>query len=308
MNSLIEVLARDEPLCNVLSSEPGRRWLSDKAYREETRETFQEEEAPLEAPRPAGKAKKGLERREFDIREVDLDQVIRGLKMIEIPAGKFQMGSEKGEDWEKPVHAVQLDGFEISATPISQAQYEAVMGRNPSRFEGPDRPVEQVSWEDAMVFCEQLTNKAKVAGQRFILPTEAQWEYACRAGTDTEYSFADDEKDLGKYVWFEGNSSRQTQPVGQKEPNKWGLYDMHGNVWEWCLDWFADDYYGKSPEKNPEGPDAGSGRVCRGGGWNDSPRSCRSAYRNWDAPSFRRRSLGFRVARSFVGKQAESDT
>jgi len=314
MNSLIEVLRKDEPLCNVLSSEPGRRWLSDKAYREETRETFQEKESPAETRETAKEKKPEPVEREFEVkavRDLDFEQVLGGMKMVPISSGQFQMGSEHGQDREKPVHTVKLEAFEISATQITQAQYEAVMGTNPSKFKGADRPVERVSWDDARVFCEQLSKKAKGTEQRFTLPTEAQWEYACRAESTSKYCFGDDPKDLDEYGWFDANSENQTQPVGQKKPNKWGLYDMHGNVWEWCLDWFSEDYYSKSPESNPQGPDGGSSRVYRGGSWSSSPQDCRSAYRLFNPPSNRINYLGFRVARSFIGKQAgkaESDT
>lgn len=128
------------------------------------------------------------------------------------------------------------------------------------------------------------------------MPTEAQWEYACRAGTTTKYTFGEEDSGLGDYAWFTANSDSKTQPVGQKKPNAWGLYDVHGNVWEWCGDWYGSDYYEKSPADDPIGPSSGSGRVVRGGGWSYLASFCRSAYRYYGAPAGRDYSGGFRVA------------
>ncbi len=174
--------------------------------------------------------------------------------------------------------------FMMGVHEVTQSQYEAVMGSNPSHFKGPDNPVETVSWDDAVAFCRKLSDlpAERAAGRAYRLPTEAEWEYACRTGTTTAFSFGDDEKDLGKYAWFNGNSSNTTHAVGKKLPNGWGLYDMHGNVWEWCSD----------------RTDAGSSRVSRGGGWYDSAGVCRSASRNFYDPSFRNFLLGFRLALS----------
>jgi hypothetical protein len=176
--------------------------------------------------------------------------------------------------------------FSIGVYEVTQQQYEAVMGSNPSRFKGANNPVEQVSWDDAVAYCARLSSlPAEVAaGRVYRLPTEAEWEYACRAGTTTEYSFGDNEQDLGKYAWFETNSGGTTHAVGKKRPNGWGLYDMHGNVFEWCSD--AD----------------GSYRVYRGGSWILSARYCRSAYRNGNVPSHRLNYLGFRLALSPSGQ------
>jgi formylglycine-generating enzyme required for sulfatase activity len=160
------------------------------------------------------------------------------------------------------------------------------------RFNQPEQPVVGVSWDAAQAFCAW-------AGVR--LPTEAEWEYACRAGTTTEYSFGDDEKMLGEYGWFDKNSGGQTQPVGAKKPNPWGLHDMHGNVWEWCQDWFSADYYKRSPAADPTGPEKGAFRVYRGGCWLYGAECCRSAYRNGSTPEIRIEYLGFRVARSLSG-------
>ncbi len=216
------------------------------------------------------------------------------LEMVWIPGGTFQMGSPSSEsgrgDDEGPVHTVDLDGFWMGKTEVTQEQYQVIMGSNPSHFKGAKNPVEQVSWDDAMEFCGKLSQRT---GQTFTLPTEAQWEYACRAGSQTRFHFGDSESQLEDYAWFAGNSGRQTRPVGQKRPNAFGLYDMHGNVWEWCADWFGD--YTSVRKKNPTGPASGSRRVNRGGGWYGNSGYCPSAHRDRDEPEDRSSFLGFRV-------------
>ena len=182
--------------------------------------------------------------------------------------------------------------FSIGVHEVTQSEYESVMGVNPSSFKGANNPVEMVSWDDAVAFCEKLSSlPAEVAaGRVYRLPTEAEWEYACRAGTTTAYSFGDDEKDLGEYAWFSDNSGNTTHGVGEKLPNGWGLFDMHGNVWEWCSD--AE----------------GSSRVYRGGSWSDAAGYCRSAFRYWNFPTFRFNFLGFRLALSSPsGKSPEAE-
>src|SRR5262249_9745907 len=149
-----------------------------------------------------------------------------------------------------PQHRVTLRAFYLGIYPVTQAQWDAVMASNPSHFKGPDRPVESVPWDDCEAFCRKLT---ELTGHLCRLPTEAEWEYACRAGTTTAYSFGDKAK-LGEHGWYEANSGGQTQPVGKQKPNAWGLYDMHGNVWEWCQDWYAADSYAKTPDEAPPGP------------------------------------------------------
>jgi len=172
--------------------------------------------------------------------------------------------------------------FSIGVHEVTQSEYESVMGVNPSYFKGANNPVEMVSWDDAVAFCVKLSSlPAEVAaGRVYRLPTEAEWEYACRAGTTTEYSFGDDTQDLGKYAWYDDNSGDTTHAVGEKLPNGWGLYDMHGNVWEWCSD--AD----------------GSLRVVRGGGWSYGAAGCRTAFRISSVPTNRFNFMGFRLALS----------
>jgi formylglycine-generating enzyme required for sulfatase activity len=183
---------------------------------------------------------------------------------------------------------------------VTQEQWTAVMGKgnNPSKFKGLSNPVEMVSWNDVQAFIQWLN--AKEGHNRYRLPTEAEWEYAARAGTTGAYSFGDDEDSLGRYAWYWDNSGEKTHPVGQKQPNAWGLYDMHGNVWEWVQDWYGD--YSSSSVTDPKGPSSGSfygpSRVFRGGGWGSSARFCRAACRLNNSPKLRDDGLGFRLALS----------
>ena len=236
-----------------------------------------------------------------------------GMKLVLIPKGTFMMGSpesEKGRNENETQHEVTISkDYYLGVHEVTQAQYEKVIGKNPSHFQGAivgnenaDLPVEQVSWDDAVAFCKKLSDlpEEKKAGRVYRLPTEAQWEYACRAGSKTAYSFDDEEGLLPVYGWFIRNSSQRTHTVGLLEPNAWGLYDMHGNVWEWCSDWHEE--YPKGAVSDPSGPREGSGRVSRGGGWGLVAAFCRSASRNWYDPSFRdNRDNGFRVALSPSG-------
>jgi formylglycine-generating enzyme required for sulfatase activity len=205
-----------------------------------------------------------------------------GMKLVLIPKGTFMMGSpesEQGRQKNEDQHEVTISkGYYLGVYEVTQAQYEKVIGKNPSLYQGADLPEE------------------KKAGRVYRLPTEAQWEYACRAGSKTAYLFDDEEGLLPEYGWFNRNSSNRTHTVGLLEPNAWGLYDMHGNVWEWCSDWYGD--YPKGAVRNPTGPKVGSDRVCRGGSWNGVASYCRSALRNWYVPSFRNNYLGFRLALS----------
>ena len=165
------------------------------------------------------------------------------------------------------------------------------MGKNPSQFKGTQNPVETVSWNEATEFCKKVSQKT---GKTVRLPTEAQWEYACRAGTKTRFSFGGDAEDLGNYAWYDGNSDRATHPVGQKIPNDFALYDMLGNVWQWCADWSSEDY-SEAKGTDPTGPASGAARVLRGGCWNVGPQACRSACRGGNGPVGRNYYNGFRV-------------
>jgi formylglycine-generating enzyme required for sulfatase activity len=167
--------------------------------------------------------------------------------------------------------------------------------RNPGFAQTDEHPVVGVSWNDAAAFCQWLSRKE---GKAYRLPTEAEWEYACRAGTTARWSFGNDETSLAQYGWFDGNFSGSSHPVGQKGASAWGLHDVHGNVWEWCADRFGQDYYAKSPGLDPVGPDSGTSRVLRGGGWDLAPLCSRSALRHWFFPAFRNCGLGFRLAKT----------
>ncbi|MCX5677397.1 MAG: formylglycine-generating enzyme family protein [Planctomycetota bacterium] len=217
------------------------------------------------------------------------------MKLVLIPAGKFLMGapdSERGRsDDESPQHEAAITkAFYMGVTEVTQAQYEAVMGTNPSDSKGPTNPVERVSWNDAADFCRKLSEKT---GKTVRLPTEAEWEYACRAGSKNRFSFGDSDDCMADYAWYHVNSDRKTQPVGRKKPNAWGLYDMHGNVWEWCADW--DGPYPARSVTDPKGPASAPSRVLRGGSWNDVPNDCRAACRNSSYPAIRTNNFGFRV-------------
>ncbi len=221
-----------------------------------------------------------------------------GMEFVFILPGSFMMGSPKNEPGrsdDEILHNVTLTkGFFMQTTQVTQKQWKSVMGNNPSHFkECDDCPVENVSWDDVHEFIDKL-NKKK--GHTYRLPTEAEWEYACRAGSETAFCFGDDESQLEHYAWYDRNSGGRTHPVAQRNPNAWGLYDMHGNVWEWCQDWYGN-YYADSVT-NPEGSSTGSDRVFRGGCWYDYARRCRSANRNSNAPCNRNSCLGFRLVLS----------
>jgi formylglycine-generating enzyme required for sulfatase activity len=224
------------------------------------------------------------------------------LEMVKIPAGSFLMGTEEAEvirlckeygthwltglrDWfwfknEMPQHRVDLQEFYLGKYPLTQEQYEAIMGNNPSYFKNnPKNPVENVSWNNAQEFCRKLSDKTK---KNYRLPSEAEWEYACRAGTQTRYYFGDNAELLGEYAWYYGNSGSKTHPVGQKKPNNWELYDMSGNVWEWCEDGWHENYQNAPTDGTAwnENYSVTNIRLLRGGSWGSNPRNCRSACRD----------------------------
>ena len=234
-------------------------------------------------------------------REVDLGNDVK-LEMVLIPAGEFLMGSSDSDKDaapdKKPQHRVRITKpFYLGKYLVTQEQWEVVMGGNPSHFKGPKNPVEQVSWDDCQKFLGKLNKRQGSPAGKFALPTEAQWEYACRVGSTTRYYFGNDEARLGDYAWYGKNSDSKAHPVGEKKPNAFGLYDMHGNVWEWCQDWLENGYYATSPTDDPGGPPSGSSRVFRGGSWNSPAEECRSAYRTCGEPGFRNFHVGLRVSR-----------
>jgi formylglycine-generating enzyme required for sulfatase activity len=241
-----------------------------------------------------------------DVSSIDLGSNLK-LEVVAIPAGTFQMGSPEGslgaanDEWMRNPKA---DGyqrtvtltkpFQMGVTEVTQEQYQQVMGSNPSVFKNPKSPVENVSWSDAVKFCELLSSKT---GKTVRLPTEAEWEYACRAGSSTRYHYGEDPDttSLAEYAWYEDNSDRATHPAGQKKPNAWGLHDMIGNVWEWCLDYHKGPYEEKSAT-DPKGPSTATDtRVLRGGCWESRSLSARSANRGGVQPDRANSRLGFRI-------------
>lgn len=229
-----------------------------------------------------------------------------GMQLKLIPAGSFNMGQIDGESDERPHQVTLTKQFYLGVHEVTNAQWNRVMGNEgPSKWKDNDRPVEQVSWHDAVEFCKRLSAlpKERESGHVYRLPTEAEWEYACRAGTTTKYSCGEDRSRLGEHAWHGFNSGNQTQAVCKKKPNPWGLYDMHGNVWEWVGDWYGE--YGSGTVTDPQGPSVGgaSVRVFRGGCWGSTTGNCRSANRNWYAPSNHYEDLGLRLAMSPSGAE-----
>jgi formylglycine-generating enzyme required for sulfatase activity len=192
--------------------------------------------------------------------------------------------------------------------PVSQDQFQKVMGANPSRWKGAHNPVEQVRWSDAVRYCNKRSQldgfepcydlrgwKCNFDANGYRLPTEAEWEYACRAGSATAYFFGDTPSKLGDYAWYDKNSGGHPRPVGQKQPNRWGLFDICGNVWEWCNDFYKVDYYQEAPRQDPKGPKEGENKVLRGGAWRFSVESCRSGYRYNENPGYADVCFGYDI-------------
>ncbi len=216
--------------------------------------------------------------------------------MVFVKGGTFEMGSNEGNEDEKPIHTVILSDFYIGATEVTQAQWVAIMGHNPSKWKGDNLPVEEVSWDDIQLFLKKLNLQT---GQTYRLPTEAEWEYAARGGSEasqTSYQYAGSNT-LGEVAWYGDNSGGTTHPVGQKKPNALGLYDMSGNVWEWCNDYYDSNYYQNSPTKNPQGSLSGHFRILRGGSWSHDSQNCRVARRLWFFPNYWVSRSGFRLVR-----------
>jgi len=218
-----------------------------------------------------------------------------GIEFILVPAGTFIMGSEE-EDNATPHRVTISKPFYMGKYQVTQLQWMMIMGSVPSNFTGNNRPVEKVSWDDCQEFIQKLN--AFERANNYRMPTEAEWEYACRAGSTTKYCFGNNEEELMQYAWTDENCDKQTWPVGLKKPNNWGLYDMHGNVWEWCQDWCDENYYQESPVMDPGGPSSGPGRVIRGGGWISVVGGYGSALRIFYDPKLRPPDLGFRLIRS----------
>ena len=216
------------------------------------------------------------------------------MPLVFVPAGEFMMGSNNGEENERAVHKVVITRpFYLGKYEVMQEQWEKITGKNPSVPKGAKHPVNNVSWNDCQDFLKKLNAQVKVKGA-FTPPTEAEWEYACRAGSTTEYCFGNDHDTLREYAWYYTNPRGKAHAVGQKKPNAWGLHDMHGNVWEWCQDWYKSSY-STLKQTDPTGPAQGTGRVLRGGSWSNDAWYCRSASRDDIRPATRYGSGGFRV-------------
>lgn len=286
--------AREQGMVKVLGQEGAERQV------EEVKERQRIETA-------AGKEKEQLAREEAARKQRDVEKgsrrdnficPITGMEFVEVAGGVYHMGDiwGDGRDDERPVHLVTVQSFFLAKYPVTQAQWKQVMGvYNPSHFKGADRPVEQVNWNDTRAFIERLNNMGEGG---FRLPTEAEWEYACRSGgKEHKWSGTDSESELPAYSWFADNSNAGTQSVGQKEANELGLYEMSGNVWEWCEDIYKGDYVG-APSDGSSSLRSGDSRVLRGGSWYNKPHWLRSSLRNWLAPDARLPYLGFRLVRN----------
>ena len=239
---------------------------------------------------------------------------IPGLEMVRIPGGVFRMGSPADEtgrsEDEGPVHAVRVSAFEMMRVPVTRRLYQEIMQPDAPISDADERPMTEVSWFDALQFCNRLSEYQgctpcyRIDGnnvqwdqhaQGYRLPTEAEWEYACRAGTQSRFFCGDDDRTLDRYAWYDANSQGAAQPVGRKAPNPWGLFDMHGNVWEWCWDWYGP--YDEHQQTDPTGPPEGHFRVVRGGSFGSRPGACAPPDRGYVRPEIRLRLGGFRCVR-----------
>jgi formylglycine-generating enzyme required for sulfatase activity len=227
-------------------------------------------------------------------------------EMVQIPGGRFVMGDKDQAD-ARP-HEVTVSAFYMDKHLVTQDRYQAAMGGNPSRWKAAANPVEQVRWSDAVKYCNKRSQSEGLQpcydlrawtcnfdANGYRLPTEAEWEYACRAGSTSAYFFGDNPSKLGDYAWYDKNSGGHPRPVGQKQPNRWGLFDICGNVWEWCNDFYKVDYYSEAPPQDPKGPKEGDNKVLRGGAWRFSDESCRSGYRYNENPGYADVCFGYDI-------------
>jgi len=264
---------------------------------------------------------------EEQIQALEVSRLESEPEMILIEEGSFQMGNiqhDRNTD-ERPIHKVILDAFEIGKYEVTNAEYVLFLNDGDTKWNAGERsfyenairsnskiildetkkfsiksgyekhPVQKVSWHGAISYIAWLSD---ITGKNYRLPTEAEWEYAARAGTTSSWSCGDDDKEIPDYAWYNGNLTNNPHPVGQKKPNLWKLHDTHGNVWEWVNDWYDQDYYSRSPVRNPKGPENGTDRVIRGGYWHNNSSDLRTAHRGNNLPGTRLDSIGFRLARS----------
>jgi sulfatase modifying factor 1 len=231
-----------------------------------------------------------------DIRFEVRASIIRSIiEMVYIEGGTLRMGSNTGDDDEKPEHVIMVKSFYIQKYQVTQKQWREVMGQNPSGFSGCENcPVESISWNDIQEFLKKLNAKT---GKNYRLPTEAEWEFTARGGNKSKGYNYSGSNNINEVAWYNSNSKSKTQPVGQKKSNELGIYDMSGNVWEWCSDWYSNNYYSISPPNDPQGPSTGKYKVLRGGSWSDYESSCRVANRFWYNPDSIYNDSGFRLAR-----------
>ena len=262
--------------------------------KKETQQRKTTQAAPKKT-QPARQAQQQKPAASTSMPKVSLDDIMRN--MVYVEGGTFTMGAtseqKKPDDDEKPTHRVSLSSFYIGKYEVTQALWKAVMGSNPSNRKGDNLPVENVSWNDCQTFLRKLN---AMTGKTFRLPTEAEWEFSARGGNRSRGYQYSGSNVLSDVAWYDNNSGGETHPVGTKAPNELGIYDMSGNVWEWCQDWYGD-YHGYS-QTNPTGPSSGSDRVNRGGGWDYDARICRVAYRSLNAPDVKFSLLGLRLALS----------
>jgi len=243
------------------------------------------------------------------------------IEMVALPGGWFEMGSNEADEPDQKLHRVFVSAFAMDKFPVTQADYEKITGKNPSHSKAPRNPVEQIRWGDAALFCNARSRadglqpayntntwECRFEATGYRLPTEAEYEYALRAGTTTPFAFGNSLEDLKRHAWFKENSRQGPHPVGEKPGNSWGLCDLVGNVWEWCHDYYQADYYAHSPQRDPTGPATGQFRVLRGGCWNSKPDQCQTAYRYYETAAFSdacfakdlRGQIGFRCVKRAV--------